>query len=75
MSICPYNHSCPTGVPWLSSELPLSLIILHCDKSRLVSEYIECEVMMATTYERYLKLNLDGSRVGLERHEMSRKHF
>ena len=35
----------------------------------LVIEYIECEVIMAITYERYLKLNIDGSRVGLERGE------
>ncbi|MDR3583783.1 MAG: hypothetical protein P4L59_00480 [Desulfosporosinus sp.] len=31
--------------------------------------------MMATTYERYLKLNLDGSRVGLERGESERNYF
>ena len=30
---------------------------------------------MATTYERYLKLNLDGSRVGLEGGESERNYF
>lgn len=30
---------------------------------------------MATTYERYLKLNLDGSRVGLERGESESSYF
>lgn len=30
---------------------------------------------MATTYERYLKLNIDGSRVGLERGESESSYF
>lgn len=49
--------------------------ILHCEKSRLAREYTEREVMMAITYVRYLKLNIDGSRIGLERGGSESNYF
>lgn len=36
---------------------------------------LKCEVIMATAYERYLKINIDGSPIGLERGDSENYYF
>ncbi len=41
----------------------------------LAEECIECEIMMLTIYEKYLKLNINGSSIGLEHGESKYNYF
>jgi len=56
-------------------KLYCEYIILYCNKLRLVRKCMECEAIMKMVYDKYLKLYINGFRIGLEQGENESHYF